>query len=132
MITEDYVSYDTAKLLREKGFDVPCKVWYSEYTSQFGGEKYTTIEFDNHNRFNENYKFICFCPTLQMAMKWLRENKGIAIVPFVSSVLDNEKFIWDIKIIVAKTYETYMQGWVYESYENACEKAIRHCLGNLI
>ena len=81
MITEDYVSFETAKLLKEKGFDCACEVWYSEYTSQFGGEKYTVIEFDNHNRFNENYKFVCYAPTLQMAMKWLREKYNIHIEP---------------------------------------------------
>ena len=81
MITEDYVSFETAKLLKEKGFDSACKVWYSEYTSQFGGEKYTSIEFDNHNKFNENYKFICYAPTLQMVMKWLREVHNQIIVP---------------------------------------------------
>ena len=30
MITEDYVSYEVAKLLKEKGFDEPCECAYSE------------------------------------------------------------------------------------------------------
>lgn len=63
MITEDYCSYEVAKLLKEKGFDEPCKVWYSEYTSQFGGEKYTSIEFDDNNRFKKDYKFLFHAPT---------------------------------------------------------------------
>ena len=28
MITEDYVSFETAKLLKEKGFDEPCVYVY--------------------------------------------------------------------------------------------------------
>ena len=71
-------------------------------------------------------------PTLQMAMKWLREKKGIAIIPVLSSVLDNEKFLWDVKIVVAKTSESYSQGWIYEKQEEACEAAIKYCLENLI
>ena len=35
MITEDYVSFETAKLLKEKGFDGPCyKVWETHGDSQ--------------------------------------------------------------------------------------------------
>lgn len=67
-----------------------------------------------------------------MAIKWLREEKGVAIIPILSSVLDNEKFLWDIKIVVAKTNESYCQGWIYESYKRACEAAIKYCLENLI
>lgn len=71
-----------------------------------------------------------FC-YVQMTMKWLRK-KGIAVVPILSGVLDNEKFLWDIEITIAKTNETYHQGWIYESYEQACEAAIKYCLENLI
>lgn len=31
-ITEDYVSFETAKLLKEKGFTLPVKNYYSLYT----------------------------------------------------------------------------------------------------
>ncbi len=30
MITEDYVSFETAKLLKEKGFDDECQKYYYE------------------------------------------------------------------------------------------------------
>ena len=34
MITEDYVSFETAKLLKEKGFDEPCTyLWIFEKTN---------------------------------------------------------------------------------------------------
>jgi len=122
MITEDYVSFETAKLLRESGFDV---------------ETYASIKvFANHN-YEVNGERITpekdtIIPTLQMAMKWLREEKGIAVIPIISSVLDFEKFLWDVKIVVAKTGDSYSQGWVYEKQERACEVAIKYCLENLI
>jgi len=133
MITEDYVSFETAKLLKEKGFDCTCKAWYSEYTSQFGGEKYTSIEFDNHNRFEENYKFICYVPTLQKAMKWLREMHNLEIYPFHDAF--QECTTWWYRI------EHYKKGCasvkdesdsIYGTYEQACEAAIKYCLKNLI
>ena len=108
IITEDYCSQEVYGLLREKGFD---------------GEIHTTFDKEGYTQPSI---------TLQMAMKWLREEKGIAAVPILSSVLDNEKFLWDIEITVAKTNETYHQGWIYESYKQACEAAIKYCLEHLI
>lgn len=127
MITEDYVSFETAKLLKEKGFDCACKVWYSEYTSQFGGEKYTSIEFDNHNKFNENYKFICSAPTLQMAVKWLREVHGLFIR--ITEDMTGNVFEWSV---YQKNYGCKASTYVEDSYEQACEAAIKYCLENLI
>lgn len=109
MITEDYVSYETSKLLKEKGFDVDeCEVHYDP---------------EDHTQYDI---------TLQMAVKWLMEKKGIAIIPVLSSILDNEKFLWDIKIVVAKTGERYSQGWIYEKQEEAFDTAIKYCLESLI
>ena len=55
MITEDYVSFETAKLLKEKGFDknTPCKYagkggiteeWYDDYRERM-------MRFDSVNGF---------------------------------------------------------------------------------
>jgi len=120
-IKEDYVSFEIAKLLKEKGFN-ECPLFRYDDCGHLwvqGG-------------YNKTIKWHFPAPTLQMAMKWLRKEKGIAVVPILSSVLDNEKFLWDIEITVAKTNETYHQGWIYESYERACEAAIKYCLENLI
>jgi hypothetical protein len=138
-ITEDYVSIEIAKLLREKGFDTKCTTVYTitecvfKNRSNRGGIAFKANKFFDMQLggYKASGKSV-YAPTLQMAMKWMRESKGIAIVPILSSVLDNEKFLWDIEIIVAKTNETYHQGWVYESYERACEAAIKYCLTNLI
>ena len=137
MITEDYVSLETAKLLKEKGFNESCYTYYDDID-------------DSINRFDKGYHFnntsypwgvpydikeakkYIVAPTLQMAMKWLREEKGIAVIPIISSVLDFEKFLWDVKIVVAKTGDSYSQGWVYEKQERAYEVAIKYCLENLI
>lgn len=137
MITEDYVSFKIAKLLKEKGFDQFCKVWYSEFTSQFGGEKYTSIEFDSHNRFEDNYKFICYAPTLQMAMKWIRDKYKILISPYALSLG------WYFEIFdlantdISGSKPLHKVGIpskeeVLDSYEKACEAAIKLTLVSLV
>lgn len=126
MITEDYVSFETAKLLKEKGFNECCPVKY-KYVKEFDEYLQTT-----EHVYDGFEKYYYPCPTLQMAMKWLRDEKGIAVIPVLHSVLDNERFLWDIKIIVAETNDTYSQGWVYEELEPGYDRAIRYCLENLI
>lgn len=123
MIEEDYVSFETAKLLKEKGFDDKNVI------PNFGFNVYEPI---NGRLIHNNPPGAIKSPTLQMAMKWLRKEKGIAIIPIISSILDNEKFLWDVKVVVAKTSETYSQGWIYEEPERAYEAAIKYCLENLI
>ena len=131
MITEDYVSFEVAKLLKDKGFDCPCEVWYSEYTSQFfRGEKYTIIEFDDHNRFNENYKFLCYAPTLQMAMKWLRETFEIHCQ--IDCPIAASNWMYGIRDLNKDEWVTLRNMGDYDTYEEACEAGIRYVLENLI
>ncbi len=127
-MTEDYVSFETAKLLKEKGFDWECRAFYVK-SKECGIELFPSDRSHNYN--DDVYPRIS-APTIQMAMKWLRKKKGIAIIPIISSILDNERFLWDIKIVVAKTNETYSQGWIYEEPEEAYETAIKYALENLI
>ena len=132
MITEDYVSFEVAKLLKEKEFDEPCKVWYAECTSVWGGDpsgdrKYIIIQFDDKNRFDEYYKFLCYAPTLQMAMKWLRDEHSIH---FFVKYFGSLGLAFTIQKLDSESEHTI--GEFYTSYEKACEAAIKYCLENLI
>ena len=78
MITEDYVSFETAKLLKEKGFDWLESPFYSEQDRDKW--KQNACYSIQNPYYNENIPFDK--PTLyvtaphvshQMAMKWLRE-----------------------------------------------------------
>ena len=73
MIAEDYVSFGMAKLLKEKGFDTQSyasiKVFCGNNTYYELNGEWITPEEDT------------IIPTLQMAMKWLREVYNQIIVP---------------------------------------------------
>lgn len=116
MITEDYVSFETAKLLKEKGFREWCFHCYGVAVLHNGVDISFDEECDLKNDGREDeieyveggrlYDYGCknsdkdikvwAAPTLSVAMKWLEE-KGIAIVPVVSSILDDKKFLWTLK-----------------------------------
>lgn len=122
MIQEDYVSFETAKLLKEKGFDVYVR---SFYDADDMPAQHTEALWDwNLNK--ENYRFSA--PTLQMAMKWLREvhNIYISISHRLSHNADND-ICFSFWINEGKITDGE---WL--SYEDACEAAIKYCLENLI
>ena len=117
MITEDYVSFETAKLLKEKGFDVYVR---SFYDADDMPAQHTEALWDwNLNK--ENYRFSA--PTLQMAMKWLREVKHIPIEILwhydVDSDVEEWYFIHHAELRILPNDIEY-----YETYEKACEAGI--------
>ena len=146
MVTEDYVSFETAKLLKEKGFDESTNCQYPVggiYIGEVG-------EYNITDRSRNPEKYIP-APTLQMAMKWLREVHNIDVV------IDAAVGMLGVKVYVPliSTYKTLKdspskvcqikKGIYYKddkgvipalqhfnTYEEACESAIRYILENLI
>lgn len=70
MIAEDYVSYEIAKLLKEKGFN---EATFHDYDEE--GKRWFEEVLVCHNSQGG-----IACPTLQMAIKWLREVHSILVV----------------------------------------------------
>ena len=120
MITEDYVSFETAKLLKEKGFDEKCRALYTFWFDEVEGPKE-----DETENWNIEPKYFS-APTLQMAMKWLRESHNM-FIRIIQSHIDY--CIYEVYYDRAKHYESRES---YNSYEEACEAAIKYCLENLI
>lgn len=144
MITEDYISFETAKLLKEKGFDETCRAFWKKWNGEINFcDCNTSHTFEYcHNTMLENYndseETNIAAPTLQMTMKWLRKVHHIFIdITFrFSRNADN-----DINFsYYAEKYENYYGYGDYcgygdgefNSYEEACESAIKYCLENLI
>ena len=70
---ESYVSLETAKLLKQAGFDWPVDCYYDIMDDLFD---------DSGFLFNENsYSYRKSAPTLSIVQRWLREVKGYSIYP---------------------------------------------------
>ena len=133
MISEDYVSFEIAKLLKEKGFDENTPVNY--FVGDDKSRGCVVGEMIYHQRAEEDTHLIA-CPTLQMAMKWLRKvhNIHIELNPICTGD-SNEDLEWHYGWAVRTTIFT--DRWKrhdaeHISYEQACEAAIKYCLENLI
>lgn len=130
MITEDYVSFEIAKLLKEKGFDCSCEYQYINCSS---GHPFLTDIRDDSGCYYKNSEIgqdEYSAPTQSMAMKWLREVHNIFIEISVDEMLKDEGYQWALYYNSTKEIRPY-SGWG-DSYEEACEAAIKYCLENLI
>ena len=128
-ITEDYVSFEVAKLLKEKGFHEPCIATYNSTTKNFQVEEI-------YEDWTIHWKGYISVPTQQMAMKWLREEHEIDIIPIIrhnfkyaqeSPFRDYACRVYDCdgNIVLSATK------W-YSRYENAVEAALKYCLEKII
>ena len=122
MITEDYVSFEIAKLLKEKGFDEPCKARYDN-NGTLHYEKYP-IEASRAEMYNS-----ILCPTRQMTIKWLREVHNIFIV---NNYINEKNSSYIISLWQGDNCYKNITSKDYPIYEEAVEAAIKYCLENLI
>ena len=131
-IKEDYVSFEIAKLLKEKGFDELCIFKYnSEGVRMKAGvaiDEWQNSELDDDE---------CSCVSLQMAMKWLREVHNIGIFPSTYTITNSkgskEEHVYGSAIVNLITFDLMCDDIMpNSSYEQACESAIKYCLENLI
>ncbi len=153
MITEDYVSFEVAKLLKEKGFDESTIFVYYDFLPSslcFPNEKrkmgaldlfYYDETTQVNNSFNNSMpipKYISggvySAPTIQMTMKWLREVHNIHIEVGLQENINEDKFQYRVKLFNPKTSTWVLNAKVHNwnTYEDACEAAIKYCLENLI
>ena len=129
---EDYVSFEVAKLLKEKGFDADTEhdMWYvvEEFSTGCHWNSCTYKVGDITREYDE--KCCIAMPTLQMTMKWLREVHNLHINIFVTWGNKIPHYQWSVDNLA--TQETISDTPCLDFYEKACETAIRYCLENLI
>ena len=151
MITEDYVSSETAKLLKEKGFKEWCFHCYGVAVLHNGVDISFDEECDLKNEGRENeieyveggrlydygcnnrdkYAKVWAAPTLWVAMKWLREVHKL----YCDIRVGDGDFVVDIISLKDGEFGCEVvepESCVYLTYEQACEAAIKYCLEILI
>jgi hypothetical protein len=129
MVSEEYVSYETAKLLKEKGFkpDFGSSYWnvdkegvrysvkpFNAYTSDISDKTRYYLPEDSYP-----------CPTQQLAMRWIREEHSIMIEVLLEG--NGDGYYTHIKN--TSSGETInVLTTVYYYCEQAIEAAIKYCL----
>ena len=123
-ITEDYVSSEVAKLLREKGFDQNCATYYLD--GQVWRHYYGEVI--------PKGKQIYAAPTQTVAMKWLRKEHNILL--FLLPAQENGKLVYLVEVWTWNKeegiYESTYAPMPRKEPEQAVEAALKYCLKNLI
>ena len=140
---ECYVSLEVAKLLKEAGFDWECKMIHFCYVE----DDYMWNLEDNNKKARSILKldYCLLAPTLEVAQRWLREEKGIYIG---ITAIENKRAVtnsdgWTFHYEYGKPkFDCYIQDercenmcTLYDSfdtYEEALEVGIKKSLENIL
>jgi len=139
-ITEDYVSFEVAKLLKEKGF---YQDFFNEITPvwKLNGNK-EELAFYGDDNYPCEWEEWYSAPTLHMACKWLRKEHNLYVSPTYRCFCGSKKndkpyYKWEDRVLILPSGnqvhpQIYGIHEYYETYEGAIEAACLYVLKNLI
>ena len=123
MIEESYVSFDTAKLLKEAGFNVPCTSQYTE------GKCIWNVGYPYN--FNQD-EFGYSRPTQALAARWLREVHHLNVYACFDYVCfdDGERkwFFMRENTMINDYTSVYSSIISYDSYEQSLEAGLQEAI----
>ena len=130
MIEEQFVSFDTAKMLKEAGFDEVCSwAYYRSYNWCLIHERNSKLCLGYYSR-----------PTQALAARWLRETHGIHVFPVYqylpekwSYVIQDMTYVNSEKVIQDMTYVNSEKGMklhtdVFYSCEESLEAGLQEAI----
>lgn len=133
---EEFVTFELAKKLKEKGFDIPCMDAINKFGCSYrnGWCEYLDDrddEFITLKDLNENDYLL---PTISQVLKWLRETHNIHINIGFFRHNGNTELYWVFSIENIKEDVEY--DWLYstshDSYEEAALAGIEWVLDNIL
>jgi hypothetical protein len=128
MIHDEIVTYEVAKLAKEKGFPQECDMFYNRNGKLCDERNYDS--FDNG--------ILYYAPTRSLLQRWLREEKDIQII--IEPKLDKfGAWVWGYYDWVIRIYNEYSpiyysqyNGDNFDTYELALEDSLAYSLKNLV
>ena len=134
------VSFETAMLLIEKGFNEPCCHFYEDNDLyklayyQGDGTGFVCNNSPISDRLSCE-EMQCTAPTQSLSQKWLRETHHITFNANPHSNNGEIVYIVTIKVISNKKHvdfnvmmDTRSKATMFETYEDAIEEGLKYCL----
>ena len=137
---DEIVSFETAMLLRDKGFDESCSYYYEDdklyrlgYHNGDGNSLFCDNSTVNDMLLCDTIQ--CTAPTQSLAQRWLREihhitfnanphsNNGEIVYIVTIKVISNKKHV-DFNVMM----DTRIKATMFETYEDAIEEGLKYCL----
>ena len=140
---DEIVSFETAMLLKEKGFNEPCSYYYEN------NELYKLCYYQgdgtgfvcNNSPISDRLsceEMQCTAPTQSLAQKWLRESRSITFNANSHSNNGEIIYVVTIKVISSNKYidfnvmmDTSNKAIMFDNYEEAIESGLKYCLKSI-
>ena len=140
---DEIVSFETAMLLKEKGFNEPCSHYYEDNDlyklGYYHGEGTGFVR--NNSPIDGRFlceKMQCTAPTQSLAQKWLRETRNITFNANPHSNDGKIIYVVTIKVISSNKYidfnvmmDTSNKATIFDTYEDAIEAGLKNCLKSI-
>ncbi len=140
---DEIVSLETAMLLKEKGFNEPCCHFYENNElhelNYYQGNGAGFVR--NNSQINDMMyceEMQCTAPTQSLAKKWLRETRNITFNANPHSNDGKIIYVVTIKVISSNKYidfnvmmDTSNKAIMFDTYEDAIESGLKHCLKSI-
>lgn len=138
MIHDELVTYEVAKLAKEKGFDEECRDFYcndkrqKRITRTSCNRQVTSFDYCSNSTL-EDYDspkeyFHIAAPTQSLLQRWLREEKGVIVIPYYRSVRKE----WSATYELLSPYTFKDLRKCFGTYELALQDALKYALENLV
>lgn len=135
MITEQYVSFETAKLLKEAGFDSPTRgIYRTNRTGDHSFAEYNMKQTVDDLSWNakDGFQYEYLAPTQSLAASWLREVHHLNVYACFDYVCfdDGERkwFFMRENTMINDYTSVYSSIISYDSYEQALEAGLRETI----
>lgn len=140
---DEIVSFETAMLLKEKGFNEPCSHYYEDNDlyklGYYHGEGTGFVR--NNSPINDRLlceEMQCTAPTQSLAQKWLRETRNITFNANPHSNDGKIIYVVTIKVISSNKYVDFNvmmdnsnKATMFDTYEDAIESGLKYCLKSI-
>ena len=140
---DEIVSFETAMLLKEKGFNEPCSHYYEDNDlyklGYYHGDGTGFVR--NNSPIDGRFlceKMQCTAPTQSLAKKWLRETRNITFNANPHSNDGKIIYVVTIKVISSNKYidfnvmmDTSNKAIMFKTYEDAIEAGLKYCLKSI-
>ena len=137
----EFVTFDIANILNEKGFREKCLAYYdvldnvgllynTQYTDDISPCQYTDLLFSHNSgegKQTDDSEYCVDAATIEQVLTWIRKEKKIHII--ISASYD-ENYWWEVRDFNRVT--SYFDDNEFDSYEQASLSGIKYVIENLI
>ena len=125
---EDFVNFEIAKKLKEKGFRKPCILYYnSDKVRTWFNEPYIAKDFVPTTLGNDDV----LAPTISQVLKWLREEKKLYVgVTYSPKIEGSQDFFYATIQYIGDYKKTIYPNDSYDNWEEAALNGIKYAIDN--